>query len=55
MWNTKLKLIDTDNSMAVTAGKRMGEVKGEGGKYMVREDDLTSGGGHTMHRTDHVS
>ena len=27
----------------------------KGAKYMVMEDDLTLGGGHTMQYTDHVS
>ena len=30
-----------------------GVVKGT--KYMVMEDDLTSGSGHTMQLTDHIS
>ena len=50
----KPRLIDTDNSMVVTRGKGVGVVKGEGVKYRVTKDDLTSGGRHTMQYTDDV-
>ena len=45
----KQKLIDTYNSMVVIRGKGHDVVKGT--KYMVREDDLALGGGHTMQYT----
>ena len=32
MWDTKLKLTDTDNSMVVAIGKGVGVVKGKGGQ-----------------------
>lgn len=43
----KLKLADTNNSMAVTRekGGGEGEVRERGVKYMVAEDDLTLGSG----------
>ena len=41
--------MDTDNSMVVTRGKRIGEmVEGEGDQYTVMEDGLTLGGGYAM-------
>ena len=56
MWDIKLKLIETDNSMVVTRGKGGGRtIKGKGIKYMVMEDYLTLGGGNTMQYTDHIS
>ena len=33
----------------------MGATKGKGAKYIVMEDDLTLGVGHTLQCTDHVS
>ena len=30
-------------------------VKGKGAKYLLTQDDLTFGGGHTMQYTDHLS
>ena len=46
----------TDNSMLVTTGKGLG---GDGGakeaRYMVTEDGLTLGGGHTIQYTDQLS
>ena len=53
MWDTKLKLIDTDNSEVVTSGKGVGGSKGA--ECVVMEDDLTLSGAHTMRYTDHVS
>ena len=53
MWDIKLKLIETESSVVVTRGK--GVRRSKGAKYMVREDDMTLGGGHTMQYTDHVS
>ena len=50
----QLKLIDTDNSMVVTR-RKVGRVVVKGTKYIVIEDDLTLGGGHTMQYTDRVS
>ena len=51
-----MKPVDTDNSMMVTRGKGAGRiVKDKGAKYVVMEDDLTFGGGHTMQYADHVS
>ena len=47
------KLIDTDNSMLVTGGKRVRRVNGL--KYMVMDGDMILGGWHTMQYTDHVS
>ena len=41
--------------MVVTRGKRGGVVKGKGSKYMVMEEDLTLGGGHTMQYIDYIS
>ena len=32
-----------------------GVIKGKGGKYIVMEDYLILGGGHTMQYTEHVS
>ena len=52
MWDIKLKLMDTD-IMLVSRGKGLDRVKGS--KYMVTEDDLTLGSGHTMQYTAHVS
>ena len=51
-----MKPIDTDNSWWLPGGKGGGDSKGSvsGAKYKVTEDDLTSGGGHTMHCTDRV-
>ena len=44
---SELKLIDTDNNMGANGGKTgWGLIKEV--KYMVREEDLTLGGGHTM-------
>ena len=49
MQDIKLKLMDTDNSMVVTRGKRIGEmVEGEGDQYTVMEDGLTLGGEYAM-------
>ena len=42
---------DTDNSMALREGR--GWMSGV--EYMVTEDGLTVGGGHTVQYTDHVS
>ena len=53
---TDKKLTDTDNSMAVTRGKR-GEgrqKKIKGVKYMGMEGDLTLGGEHTRKYADDV-
>ena len=51
----KQKLLDRDNNMVDTKGKRGdGVVKVKGVKYMLTED-LTLGGGHTMQYTDNVS
>ena len=47
MWDIKLKLISTDNSMFATIGK--------GAKHMVMEDDFILDSGHTMQYTDDVS
>ena len=56
MWEVKLKLTDADNSMVVTRGKGVGAQWGvKGDKYVVMEDGLTLGGGHTMQYTDHVA
>ena len=52
---TKKTLIDTDNSMVATRGRGVEVSKGKGDRYMVTEDDLTLGGGHTVQYTDHVS
>ena len=55
MWDIKLKLIDTDNSVVVTRGKEVGgKSDGGRGKYMVMGDDLTLSGRHTMQYEDHV-
>ena len=52
MWDMKLKLIDTDNSILVTRGKRVEVLKGKGVKYTVTEDDSTVGGGNILIYTD---
>lgn len=42
--------------MLVIREKRgRGQERVKGVKYKVKGDDLTSGGGHTMQYTDHVS
>ena len=48
------RLIHTDHSVGVTRGKGVGERRVKGAKYMVTEDELTLGGGHTMQYTDDV-
>lgn len=54
MWDTKLKLIDTDNIMLVTRGKGVGEWwEHKRVKYLLMEDDITLGV-DTMQYTDHV-
>ena len=40
MWDLKLKLIDTDNSVVVTRGKGVGKVKGKGGQIGGDPDNL---------------
>ena len=41
--------------MVATRGRGVEVSKGKGDRYMVTEDDLTLGGGHTVQYTDHVS
>ena len=53
MWDIKLKLTDTNNSKVITRGLWVERIKGS--KYMMMEDDLTLGGGHTIQYTYHVS
>ena len=54
MWDIKLKLTDTVNGVEVTRGKGLeGAVKGV--TYMLTEEDLTLGGGHTMQYRHYVS
>ena len=55
MWDIELKLIDADSSVAVARGRRWEEVEGEGGKYMVVEDDLTLSGGRAVGYTGHTA
>lgn len=55
MWDIKLKLIETNNSMVAIRGKGWGAVKGKGSKYMVMEGDLTLGGGDTSISVQHTS
>ena len=51
MWDIKLKLRHRHTTLWWLP-KGMGVT---GGQYMVIEDDLNLGGGHTMQYTDHVS
>lgn len=49
MWDINLKLIDIDSSVLVSRGEGVGE---GGTSYLVREDGLTLGGGHSaMYRS----
>ena len=51
---TNKKLTDTNTSMVVTGQKGGGrKCRVKGVKYMVAED-LTFGGGHTVHYRDHI-
>lgn len=50
MWDVKLKLIDT-TLWWLPGGSGWGVAEGEGAKYLVAEDDLTVGGGHTVYRS----
>ena len=48
----KQKLTDADNSKVATRGKGMkGVIKVVGVKYMVMQEELTLGSGHTMQYT----
>ena len=67
MWDIKLKAMNIQtrqtnkNSQTQTTVQWLPDGKGMGGsmvkwvKYMVTEDDLTLGGGHTLQCTGHVS
>ena len=56
-WDMKLKLIERDSGVGVINVKEVREWRCslKGANYLVAENDLTLGGGHTMRYTDHIS